>query len=107
MPTTCTGATDSLLFGFWRWSVWSRGTPYRTSAPGRLMVLIRPPSLEPSTPDVREPRAWVTPTDYLLYAPLPNPLPCGERGLAQGGRRGSRRWWRHNQGALCRAPCRN
>jgi len=24
------------------------------------MVLIRPPSLEPSTPDVREPRAWDT-----------------------------------------------
>src|SRR6266851_3977494 len=28
-----------------------------TSAPGTLTVLIRPPSLEPSTPDVREPRA--------------------------------------------------
>src|ERR687887_2157364 len=31
-----------------------------TRAPGRLIVLIRPPSLEPSTPDVREPREWIT-----------------------------------------------
>src|SRR5712691_11384308 len=60
MPSACTGATDSLLLGFWRWSFCSRATPYKTSAPGRLMVLIRPPSLEPSTPDVRDPRAWVT-----------------------------------------------
>src|SRR5260370_24515126 len=60
MPSTCTGATDSLVFGFWRWSACRSATPYRTSAPGTLTVLIRPPSLEPSTPDVREPRAWVT-----------------------------------------------
>src|SRR5215472_17148672 len=31
-----------------------------TSAPCRLFVLMRPPSLEPSTPDVREPRDLVT-----------------------------------------------
>ena len=31
-----------------------------TSAPGMLIVLIRPPSLEPSTPDVGEPREWIT-----------------------------------------------
>src|SRR5919204_4314273 len=29
-----------------------------TSAPGMSMVLIRPPSLDPSTPDVREPKEW-------------------------------------------------
>src|SRR6266851_2180446 len=52
--------SESLVFGFCRWSAWRSATPYKTSAPGRLMVLIRPPSLEPSTPDVREPRAWVT-----------------------------------------------
>jgi len=30
------------------------------------MVLIRPPSLEPSTPDVREPRERITRLGYLL-----------------------------------------
>src|SRR5439155_21082284 len=29
-----------------------------TRAPGMLMVLMRPPSLEPSTPDVRDPSEW-------------------------------------------------
>src|SRR3989442_10388771 len=29
-----------------------------TRAPGMLMVLMRPPSLDPSSPDVREPREW-------------------------------------------------
>src|ERR671937_2988138 len=29
-----------------------------TRAPGMSIVLMRPPSLEPSTPDVREPREW-------------------------------------------------
>ena len=33
------------------------------------MVLIRPPSLEPSTPDVREPSAWTINLGYLLSPP--------------------------------------
>src|SRR5438270_8890182 len=33
-----------------------------TSAPGRSMVSMRPPSLEPSTPEVREPRAMLRST---------------------------------------------
>src|SRR5260370_14237535 len=89
MPSTCTGATDSLVFGFWRWSAWMSATPYRTSAPGRLMVLIRPPSLEPSTPDVREPRAWVTPQSVRVpplspssHPPPPPPPPPARAGSA-------------------------
>src|SRR5712691_10556280 len=86
MPSACTGATDSLLLGFWRWSFCSRATPYKTSAPGRLMVLIRPPSLEPSTPDVRDPRAWVTLRRVLLLprpSPRPSPLNGGREGSFQ------------------------
>src|SRR5712691_9609303 len=81
MPSACTGATESLLFGFGRWSVWSRATPYKTSAPGRLMVLIRPPSLEPSTPDVREPRAWVTKARLAGRAAWEGGDDRGDRGV--------------------------
>jgi dihydrofolate reductase len=42
------------------------------------MVLIRPPSLEPSTPDVREPSAWTT----LPRLPVTFPL-AGEVGPAR------------------------
>ena len=50
------GAMLSLVFGFARWSRCSKATPYSTIAPGMLMVFMRPPSLEPSTPEVSEPR---------------------------------------------------
>src|SRR5437868_13966995 len=58
MPSTWTGATLILVLRWPRWSTWTSATPYSTRAPGMLIVLILPPSLEPSTPDVREPREW-------------------------------------------------
>src|SRR5258707_11521978 len=127
MPSTCTGATDSLVFGFCRWSAWRSATPYRTSAPGRLIVLIRPPSLEPSTPDVREPRAWVTLGRVLLLprpSPRPSPLNGGREGSfspplsptlpperGEGGltsaRLGSLLLFSCSPGRLCPGPCRS
>src|SRR5438067_4241219 len=69
MPSTWTGATLILVLRWPRWSTWTSATPYSTRAPGRLIVLIRPPSLEPSTPDVREPREWGMPcSGYRLPA---------------------------------------
>src|SRR5215471_4713961 len=37
---------------------WSSGTLYSTSVDGNRMVLSRPPSLEPSTPEVSEPTKY-------------------------------------------------
>src|SRR5665213_1796643 len=42
---------------------------------------MRPPSLEPSTPDVREPSAWVTCTGYLLNALALTLSPAGRGKL--------------------------
>src|SRR5438132_11229252 len=64
-----------------------------TSAPGRSMVLIRPPSLEPSTPDVREPREWVTSRNSTWS------------GLS--GRRGSPPPSRRSPACRCPGPCRS
>src|SRR5439155_11396237 len=50
----------SLVFGFARWSGCSKATPYSTISPGMLIVFMRPPSLEPSTPEVSEPREGIT-----------------------------------------------
>src|SRR5215467_1236274 len=52
-----------------------------TSAPCRLFVLMRPPSLEPSTPDVREPMDLVT---RELSPVLRAPFHSGEDRLNGG-----------------------
>src|SRR5215467_1172669 len=55
---------------------WSSGTPYSTRVDGRRWVLSRPPSLEPSTPEVSEPtkkgrfEIKSVPIGYLRPEPL-------------------------------------
>src|SRR5258708_2427521 len=57
-----------------------------TSAPGRSIVLMRPPSLDPSTPDVREPREWVTAQNFTWCGLQPGQDGVGSRFVAQPAR---------------------
>src|ERR1700704_4139927 len=48
------------------------------------MVLIRPPSLEPSTPDVREPSAWTIAAKSKGFRLFSSPLPARRGGGPKG-----------------------